>query len=395
MRRATAICTVIVLLGTAGIGAVQVGAQTQAQGWVYQDRIGHSGIRLIDDVAVDGDVAVAGGGGKAFIYTRQATGWMQAAELQPPGSTGFGFGSSVAVDGDRIVVGDTDADEDDDGDETGAAFVFEKDADGNWVKTAVLYPSEAVGSKAGDSVAVAGDTILVGDPWGERFGEGRAYVYVQNDAGAWVQQATLAPHEDTDGRFGFSVGLSGDTALVGDWERNKASIFVRESDTWSLQAELAAQGASQLAWSVALDGGRALLGDPATNSAYVFAVDDTGSWSRQATLEPSCGPYFAESAKFGATVALDGETAIVGDPKETLVPIVFHPGAAYAFSRDGSGSWSSCQHLTPADATDRFGHTVAVSDGTAFVTDPSPRGVPFALDRDASTHVFANLAEDV
>ncbi|MCZ7683466.1 MAG: FG-GAP repeat protein [Sandaracinaceae bacterium] len=188
----------------------------------------------------------------------------------------------------------------------------------------------AANDQLGWSVALDGDTALVAAVHDDTSGgtdAGSAYVFVRSGT-AWTQQAKL---EASDGAasdyFGISVALDGDTALVGaraddtsgGTNAGSAYVFVRSGTTWTAQTKLeASDGAAgdAFGYSVALDGDSALVGAPyddtsrGTNagSAYLFVRSGT-TWTRQARLEAGDG---AAEDRFGISVALDGDTALAG-----------------------------------------------------------------------------------
>ncbi len=182
--------------------------------------------------------------------------------------------------------------------------------------------------------------------------------------------------------FGISVAISGDTAIVGAFlddvganaNQGSAYIFVRSGTTWSQQQKLtAADGAAEDVFgvSVAISGETAIVGanedDVGANgnqgSAYVFVRSGT-TWSQQQKLTAADG---AAEDVFGVCVAISGETAIVG-ANEDDVGANGNQGSAYIFVRSGT-TWSQQQKLTASDGVveDFFGVSVAISGDTAIV----------------------------
>ncbi|WP_123521307.1 FG-GAP repeat protein, partial [Pseudofulvimonas gallinarii] len=290
--------------------------------------------------------------------------------------TGDYLGYSVAVSGDTAVVGAHY--EDTGGFNAGAAYVFVRSG-GSWSQQAKLVAGDPQANDYfGYSVALDGDTVLIG-AYGKSIGAGAAYVFVRS-GGNWIQQDKLvaADAEAYDG-FGYSVALEGDTALVGarfeatgGTEAGAAYVFVRGSGNWSQQAKLVAVDAEAydwFGWSVALDGDTALVGAPyegdggsAAGAAYVY-VRSGGSWSQQAKLV--AGDAQAGD-QFGLSVALDGDTALVGAYGESAFA-----GAAYVYVHSG-GIWSQQAKLVAGDAQagDWFGWSVALDGDTVLVGAP-------------------------
>ena len=182
-------------------------------------------------VAVDGDRLVAGapfhdgaggsGGrdaGGAWVFRRGAAGWEEEAELAVGGfAGGLGrvdlLGYAVAIDGARVALGAPG--DDDRGDAAGAVYLFEPAADGAWNPVAKLTDAAgAVGDGFGSSLALDGDTLLVGAPYRAR-GAGAVVVFRRGADGTWRQAETLAGDGAASALFGHSVDLDGAWAVVG------------------------------------------------------------------------------------------------------------------------------------------------------------------------------------
>jgi uncharacterized membrane protein len=233
--------------------------------------------------------------------------------------------------------------------------------------------------KFGTSVAVSGDTVVVGAVYGGPGpifnGNGAAYVFVRS-GGIWVQQAELTAGDGaSNDLFGYAVAVSGDTIVVGAYNKNSAAgaayIFSRSGGTWSQQQELTvSDGAAndQFGNAVAVsgdtvvigDGGRTVGANQFQGAAYVF-VRNGGAWSQQAELTASDGVTFDA---FGLAVAVSGDTVIVSAWGRNTAT-----GAAYVFVRRGNG-WSQQAELTAADGVifDFFGIAVGLSGDTAVIS---------------------------
>ena len=133
------------------------------------------------------------------------------------------FGRSVAIDGDTIVVGATG--DDDLGSGSGTAFVFER-SDGQWMETAKLTASDGTGfEKFGEAVAIDGDTIVVGAPDEDGRGSkaGALYVFQRGESGTWQQVAKItASSGAAEDRFGLIVDIDGLSAIGAAPERDGA-----------------------------------------------------------------------------------------------------------------------------------------------------------------------------
>jgi len=280
------------------------------------------------------------------------------------------FGYSVAMDADTAVIG-AYLDNHAGGSDAGSAYVFVL-IDGEWTEQVRLSASDAAGQdNFGYSVALDGDTAVVGAP-GDDPG-GSAYVFVRV-GDVWTQQARLSASDtEADDHFGCSVAVSGDTAIVGayqdahagGYDAGSAYVFVRTGEEWSEQAKLTASDAAQWALfgcSVAVHGDTALAGargdDDDRGSAYVF-VRTGEEWSEQAKVTAADASV---DDSFGYSVALDTDTALVGAPGDDP------GGSAYAFFRTGP-DWTEQARLIASDASawDNFGVSVALDGDTAVV----------------------------
>ena len=289
------------------------------------------------------------------------------------------FGGSVALSGDTIVMGARG--DDDAGNQSGSAYVFVRSGS-TWNEQAKLTASDAEGGdNFGYSVALSGDTAVVGAWIDDHAGgnlAGSAYVFLRSGT-SWTEQAklTASDAEDFD-RFGVSVAVSGDTAVVGahsDGDQfGSAYVFVRNGTSWSEQAKLTASDAAtddEFGRSVALSGDTAVVGSfhddhaggPDAGSAYVFVRSGTG-WSEQAKLTASDA---AGGDEFGLSVALSGDTAVVGAVSDDHAGGT-NAGSVYVFLRSGT-SWNEQAKLTASDAaaSDSFGFAVAFAGDTAVV----------------------------
>lgn len=308
----------------------------------------------------------------APIHADQATD--VASAMTPQGlllasdaRSGAQFGEAVALDGDTALiaapaVGGTGA----------AAYVFVRSG-GAWGEQAKLVGgSPDPNAFFGTSVAVSGDLAFVGAP-GEDGITGAVYVFRRIGA-AWSQVARLvAPDRRASDFFGRSLSIQGDTLLVSASRAptGLVYVFVGAGANWSYQATLTPSDTSSRAFGtgVAVDGDLAVVGSPRDDiganvyqgSVYVFARSGT-AWTEQQKL--TAGNPLA-LAQFGTSVALHGATILVGAPGQPTSP----PGSAYAFVSSG-GSWTQQARLTPTEARPvrDFGASVAILGDRALVT---------------------------
>jgi uncharacterized repeat protein (TIGR02543 family) len=378
----------------------------------------------------------SGDSGAAYVFVRSGAAWSQQAYLKASNTGDIDhFGYSVAVSGDTVVVGayleDGNAtgvngnQANDLAQASGAAYVFVRSGT-TWSQRAYLKASNTGdGDAFGYSVAVSGDTVVVGAHGEDSTAtgvngnqtndsaqtSGAAYVFARSGT-TWSQQAYLkASNAGGIDYFGYSVAVSGDTVVVGAYledsnatgvngnqadnsvrQSGAAYVFVRNGTTWSQQAYLKAsntEDSDYFGYSVAVSGDTVVVGafvedsnatgvngNQSDNSSadsgavYVFVRSGT-TWSQQAYLKASKA---GAGDSFGKSVAVSGETIVVGaegDRSNATGEIDYtmsNVGAGYVFVRSGT-TWSQQLYLKDSNAGDQdlFGTSVAVSGNTMVV----------------------------
>lgn len=366
--------------------------------------------------------------GAAYVFVRSGNTWKQQAYLKA-GNTGAedNFGASVAISGETVVVGapreDSNAigingdQEDNRRENAGAAYIFVRSGS-TWTQQAYLkaadYPDED--DKFGASVAISGETVVVGAP-GESSAfavvsvkgsirddatwAGAAYVFVRSGK-TWTQEAVLKSSAAAYDEFGTSVAISGQRVVVGAPYKNSktgyAFVFVRNGKTWTEEAFLKGDknGSDRFGYSVAISGETLVVGAPYEDSnatgvngnqanndvenagaAYVF-VRNGDTWTQQAYLKAS---NTGKEDYFGNSVAISGQTVVVGAPNEDSNAMgvngnqannnVEDAGAAYIFVRNGN-TWTQQAYLKASNtgSGDNFGASVAISGETVAVGAP-------------------------
>jgi uncharacterized repeat protein (TIGR01451 family) len=391
--------------------------------WSQQTQLtagdGAAGDRFGAAVSLSGNTALVGaptdtvgvnaGQGSAYAFLRSGTLWSQQSKLTASdGQPNDFFGTAVGLSGNTAVVG---ADYDDVGSipNQGSVTVFVRSGT-VWTQQSKLVGSNGTESSGfGRAVAVDVNTTLAGAPYvkvGANQGQGSGYAFFRSGT-TWAQQAIMITGDGdsaADDQFGYTVAVSGDTALIGapgdDVGSNQlqgaAYVFVRVADTWTLQAQLVAGDAGVndgFGFSIALRGDTALVGaqthDVGANidqgAAYVF-VRSGGVWTQQAKLmasNPGASDYF------GSAVALDEDAALIGAPLDD-VGASANFGSATVFTRSGA-VWTEQAQLNAADgsADDGFGFSVALSGDTALV---GARNNDIAQANQGSVYVFSRAS---
>lgn len=347
------------------------------------------------------DSSVAPYSGSAYVLDQTVDGWVVGQKLvASDGGQYHHFGLAVALAGDVILVGATDANGI--GVRTGAAYLFTRSANG-WSQSDKLVASDGIYTAGfGRGVALQGDLAIVGaqaqhttTPW-----TGAAYVY-ERISGTWTEIQKLAPSDgESNDWFGGSVALDGRIGCIGaqgaSSARGAAYVFEHGANGWTEVQKLAPvdlQRDDYFGWRVALDANTLLIGargddDKASNAgaAYVF--------ERQADTWVQTDKLYAEdptaSAAFGIDVAIDDDRALVG--AASAHGHKRFTGAAHLFKRT-AGRWVEERKLIAPDgmSDDRFGFAVALSRRTAFAgalvdsTHFLATGSVYAFDLGAST----------
>ncbi len=297
-------------------------------------------------VAISGDTAVVGDHlGSAYVFIRGGASWTEQAKLTPSAPATLGYVQAVAVSGDTALVSDLGP---------GVVYVFIRNGT-VWTEQAKLTASDsAAGRVFGWAVALSGDTAVVGSP--STSIQGAAYVFVRSN-GAWTEQANWT----NQGSFGEAVAVSAETAVIGMPNQSRAFVFVRSGTSWSQQGTLETANYLALGRSVAISDETVVAG--AFGSTYVF-VRNGPTWGQQAQLvEPQA------NSGFGQSVAVsDYDDIMIVGAQDTSVEGHNHAGEAYAYVRIGT-SWVQQGTLTASDLGDGdgFGFSVALSGDTAIV----------------------------
>ncbi len=316
------------------------------------------------------------------------------------------FGQSVFIESDRAIVGVPYSDVA--AGDAGAAYVFKRQGDA-WFEEGTLYASDpGEWDSFGDSVSLSGSYAIVGSICDDDAGScsGSAYIFHFNGTN-WVQQAKLTASDAAgNDRFGCSVSISGDRAIVGAYGNDDAGsssgaayLFERSGSAWVQQPKLTASDAAavdRFGDAVSVCGDYAFVGATLdddygedSGSAYVFHREG-GNWvevDKLTTEEPG-----SDYDLFGASVAVASDYAIVGAYGANDGGA--NPGAAYVFKRDGA-NWSQQTKLTndSGSSNDLFGWTVSISSDYALVgahqddENGALSGACYAFNREGETWV--------
>ncbi|MBP9664959.1 MAG: VCBS repeat-containing protein, partial [Pyrinomonadaceae bacterium] len=402
-----------ILLGLAGIlffsitGVAETSAVAACSPWSEQAHPSVSdSVLLGTSTAISGNTMVAGAPsvgtlsvGAAYVFTRNGSSWgLQQKLTAADGIAGDEFGISVGISGDTIVVG---SDRDDEtATNQGSAYVFTRSGS-TWTQQQKLIASDAAAEdRLGFSIAVSGDTVVVGASLDDAPGQtnqGSAYIFTRSGTEWSEQQKIVAADGLKDDEFGNSLAIQGNTVVIGAYRDDVAAfdsgsvyVFTRTGTTWALQQKLTASDGSllqQLGYSVAFDGETVVAGahfDDTPNSdqgsAYVFTMAGT-VWSQQQKLIASDG---AQADLFGQSVGISGNALVVGAMQDDAPAV--NQGSAYVFTRTGT-VWGGQQKLLASDGVleDWFGAAVAMAGNTVVVGAPRDDS---AVGQEGSAYVY-------
>lgn len=358
-------------------------------------------------VAVSGNTVVVGAFdpnieqyGTAYVYVKPTSGWANMTQVAALTSSdnGQGFGTSVAISGNTIVVGAADTSNfDPQAAGPGAAYVFVEPAGGwvNMTESAKLTASDGQSGDAfGDSVGISGGTIGVGaffaeDNSGNEFA-GKAYIFTK-PAGGWFGNLTetailTASDSELLNYMGASIAVTPTTVVAGAYGHNNfqgaAYVFVAPNAHWTSMtqtAELTAsdgESSADFGFSSATNGKTVVEGavDAAAGkgAAYVFEESANG-WVNMTQTAELRAPNAMQGDGFGQSASINakGTYIAVGAPSATVGANELQ-GAAYVFKKAPVGWHNSSRaaELTSSDgaANDSFGISVFLSGSTAANT---------------------------
>jgi hypothetical protein len=278
--------------------------------------------------------------GSAYIYRNIEGTWSQVQKIVAiERSAGANFGNAVSISGNYLVVGAQN-----DNETAGSAYIFRNNS-GTWSQVQKITATDKhSGDHFGNAVSISGKALLVGaideaeDASGSNTlaSSGSAYVF-QNTAGVWSQgQKMVASDRTANDRFGCSVSLSGEFAVVGASDEDEDA-----------------------------DGSNTAV---SSGSAYVFK-NNAGSWSQTQKIVATDR---SANDNFGTSVAVSGNFILIGanneDDDAMNANTLSSAGSAYLF-KNNAGIWSQIQKLNAEDreANDSFGSSVGFSGKNGII----------------------------
>jgi hypothetical protein len=246
-----------------------------------------------------------------------------------------------------------------------------------WLEQKVTASDGAANSYFGSAAALNGSTALIGADGDNSF-QGAAYLFAKSN-GSWSEGQKLTASDGLAGdEFGYRVALADNTLLVGAFtatvggvvSQGAAYVFTESNSTWNESQKLTASDGGlfdNFGASVALDGSTLVVGangatvgsNPAQGAVYVF-TESNGTWTQTQKLTANDGAAYDN---FALSVALKGSTILVGSPRAAIGGNAGQ-GALYVFT-ESNGTWSQTQKLTARATVRRMTASASRSASTA------------------------------
>lgn len=302
--------------------------------------------------------------GAVYVFTKNGGEWAQQSQfMASDGVIGDGFGSSLSADGNTVLVGAPDGNN-----ENGAAYIFDRNASGEWAQVGMLTV-DAAESGFGSSVLLNGNYAFIGAP-DHNDGLGSVMVYQRSASGDWTQATSIANPDTATSNFGSVLAIDDMNLVVGAPEREGGAAYVFENDggEWTSTATLSTWQVDQrsmFASSLTIQGDQIFVGAPGHSSAsgavVVFSYNaDEDSWTQSGRLLPYDGePRYA----FGAAISLTEDGVWIGAPYADD-----RSGAIYQFQAGEDGSWDGVSKMrSDQGAGDAFAGTLDLEGNIAVV----------------------------
>ncbi|WP_203258450.1 T9SS type A sorting domain-containing protein [Hyunsoonleella ulvae] len=404
-------------------GLLVISNYLNAQGWGEIQKLTPDDRAIGDEfgwsVVMQGDLVAIGAKsedgsssdyGAVYIFEKDATGnWVQTQKFRNSDVRQFDrFGQSIAIDGNYMIIGARSQDFDENGnnfiDSSGAAYIFERDNNGNWneIQKLVASDRETFQPLLGETVAINGNYAVVNAPLEDKglAGQedidksGACYIYERDTNGVWNEvQKIVSSFRGVNERWGdTSLAVLGDIIAVGAFRDDTdvlgeneipsaGAVYLFQRDTngvWNQIQKIVASGREQGEWfgrSVDLYGNTLVIGaaneylqgnlSTQYGAVYVFERDVNGVYIETQKIKPDA---LIHQSKFGHSVDIDGNRMIVGAHFMDIGSVSFG-GAAFIFEKDTNGDWNqtAVMYDDAVNSGDDFGYDVAISGGFAIV----------------------------
>ncbi len=321
-------------------------------------------------LAMNGNTMLVAGGkeGAAYVFERSGATYVETARIDPwEGETAWPI-NRVALDGDTAVIGSAEYMS-----WSGVVFVYRRSAQ-SWT---LEKRFESNGEGWGDQLDLQGDTLLLSAPGFD----GTPVLAYERSGTTWGDTPQTLTPDTYQPFFGTSIALSGDTAIIGsmlsDASVGAAYVFERENGVWAQAQRLTAKDRTKsgdFGSTVAIDGDTIVVGarsaagekPDGSGALYVFDRGQNGFTETTRLLAPPSMIL----RYLGWSLTMDGDTVLAGS-QDDVQGTGSMAGSAYLFERN-DGEWSFEQRLLPSEgeALAEYGWAVGLSDGFAAVGSP-------------------------
>jgi hypothetical protein len=359
----------------------------------------------------DGEVTTPNAGSAYILKINTDGTWSEVQKIVASDRTmDDNFGSDVALSGDYLVVGapnDEDAEGENPAEFGGSAYIFEKNTDGTWIEVQKIVASDRdIQDGFGFTVAISGNTVVVGSPYDEGdenndnalTSAGSAYIFERDDNGNWseIQKVVPTDREEFD-TFGKAVSIENDNILIGAEAESDndneiynagAAYFYKKDNggTWNEKQKITPNNRESFTFfgfEISINENFAIFSTPgqstdqngenpmiSSGGAFIFEMDNNEIWNEVQNIVASDRGEFDA---FGKSVSINGDNVVVGahfnGEDENDENTMNNSGAVYFFERDNNGNWNE---LNKAVATDRdpsaqFGYSAAIHGESAFI----------------------------
>lgn len=355
----------------ANAGAAYVFVRTKTGSWTQHKLIASDGTanaHFGHSVAIQDNTIIVGtpdaGPGAVYVFVKTGTTWSQQAKLTASnGAVGDKFGFSVAIDSNTLVAGAPDVSH---AGYSGTIYIFVRNGT-TWSQQASFYYGEFGDDNFGYSVGIAGNRVVIGAKGYDdvqAIHQGLAFVY-ERSGSTWTQrkkiQLTSGQYEDD---FGRSVAISpnGNYVIVGCPYRDTvkgtnagaAYIFFFNGDDWVLQKELLPNSGSAndlFGYSVAIHNSAAIVGTPYHNTNKGIVCYFVRRGSDWVLVEEKAAPAAVAGDNYGAALAMDSHTALIGAPGRTSGKgqvFIFIPGPGEPWNKKPDSHLGTCDFGEPS-----------------------------------------------
>jgi Ca2+-binding RTX toxin-like protein len=271
-------------------------------------------------------------GGGVLIY--DATTGSLLRTISNPSGTYDAFGRSIALFGDKLVVGAPASD----AGAQNAGRIYEYDVNSGTLLATINNPSPSAEESFGQVLTVSESVIVAGVPDDNTSGSGSGEAYVFSVSSGLLIRTLSNPTPDTYDHYGISVAASGDFVAVGATGDSTQGIRsgqvylykIGSSDlirTFSNPSPLQYQN---FGYSISMSGNVLIIGNrsfdlphTSTGQAYIYDVRNGALIAALKNPTSAVGDYF------GHAVAISGNTLVVGAPYDDTQNT--DQGAAYLY----------------------------------------------------------------